>query len=173
VRRKLPDFVTIGYIDKAHGIKGVVKVKPTTDFPPRFKELKTVFLERSQGRIEEFGITKVIIRGQIIYLSLKDIDTREKALAVKGCTINIKREDSLPLQDGHYYHFEIIGLRVKSTTGQYLGHVDEVWDLPANVVFVVKDKQREYLIPAIKDVIHEIDLQREEIIIHPMDGLLE
>lgn len=171
--KKLPDFVAIGYVERAHGIGGEVRVKPTTVYPPRFKELKTVFLERPQGGIEEVEIIKTSVRGQIIYLKFKGVDTREQALALKGATINIKREDCLPLQDGQFYHFELIGLKVKTTTGQQLGYVEDVWELPANAVIVVKDEHQEYLIPAIKDVIREVDLEREEIVIYPMDGLLQ
>ncbi len=123
--------------------------------------------------MDEYEISKVSVQGQKVYLSFKDIDTREKALHLKGSAIKIKREHCLPLEEGAFYHFEVLGLAVKTTTGEYLGDVEDVWDLPANAVFVTKGGGREYLIPVIKDVIRKIDFDKEEIIIQPLEGLLE
>lgn len=173
MRNKLPDFVTIGYIEKAYGNRGEVRVNPTTDYPPRFKELKTVFIEPPQGEIQKFDISSVTLRGSGVYLCFKNIYTRQEALALKGSTIKIKREECLPLEEGRFYHFELVGLKVKTMDGEYLGCVEDVWDLPANSVFVVRKEGQEFLIPAIKDVIRKIDLAEEEIIIFPLEGLLE
>ncbi|MFQ5864565.1 MAG: ribosome maturation factor RimM [bacterium] len=169
----MPDFVVVGFIEKVHGIKGTVKVKPTTDHPPRFKQLRTVFIETPDGEINEFEISRVSVQGEVVYLCFENIETREQALALKGSAIKIKREDCLPLKEGHYYHFELLGLAVKTTNGEEVGWVEEVWDLPANAVLVVKKEAREFLIPAIKDVIRRIDVEKGEIIIEPMEGLLE
>jgi 16S rRNA processing protein RimM len=173
VNRTLPDFVVIGFIEKAHGTQGAVKVKPTTDHPPRFKQLRSVFVESPDGEIAEFQISKVTVKGEIVYLCFENIDTREKALALKGSALEIRREDCLPLEEGSFYHFELVGLTVKTVTGEDVGCVEEVWDLPANAVIVTRKEGREYLIPAIKEVIRRIDLEKGEIIIDPMEGLLE
>ncbi|MFQ5822525.1 MAG: ribosome maturation factor RimM [bacterium] len=173
MNRKLPDFVDIGYIDKPHGIKGEVKVRPTTDHPLRFKQLKSVLIEFPHGAFKKLEISKVTVQGQIVYLCFKKIDSRQQALALKGSTIKIKRDECLPLEEGQFYHFEIVGLKVKTNSGEYIGCIEEVWDFPANAVFVARNKEREILIPAIKDVIRKIDVKKGEIIIHPMEGLLE
>ncbi len=172
-KKRLLDFVTIGVIEKAHGIKGNVKVKPNTDYPPRFESLKTVIVERPDREMEELEVSKVLVRDDVIYLGLKGIDTRDAAQALRGAFINIKKEDVLPLEEGRFYHFEILGFEVKKTSGELLGKIEEVMDLPANAVLVVKDENREYLIPAIQDVVKKIDMERGEIMIEPMDGLLE
>lgn len=173
MNRKLPEFVVIGFVEKAHGIRGGVKVRPTTDHPSRFKQLKAVFVEASDGEIDKFEVSNVSVQGQIVYLWFKNIETREKATALKGSSIKIKREECLPLEEGYFYHFELVGLEVKTTTGEYVGCVEEVWELPANAVFVARKEEQEFLIPAIQDVIRKIDVEKGEIIIYPMEGLLE
>ena len=170
---RLPDFVAIGIIEKAHGIKGDVKVRPVTDYPPRFKSLNKVIVERPAGEIEEFEISKILVRENVVYLNFKGIDTRDEAQSLRGAFINIKKEDILPLEDGRFYHFEILGFVVKTISGEVLGNVEEVLDLPANAVLVVKRENREYLIPVIQNVVKKMDMEREEIIIEPMEGLLE
>lgn len=172
-RKRLPDFVAIGIIEKAHGIKGDVKVKPVTDNPPRFKSLSTVNVEPPAGEMKELEVSKVLVRGNVVYLNFKGIDTRDKAQALRGAFINVKKEDVLPLEEGRFYHFEILGFEVKTTSGEFLGKVEEVMDLPANAVLVVKNQNREYLIPVIQDVVKKMDMENGEIVIKTMEGLLE
>lgn len=173
MKARVPDFVTIGRIVKAHGIKGAVKVKPVTDYPPRFKKLKTVFLEFPGGEMGKQEISAVLVRENIIYLQFKEIESREKANALRGALINIKGEDVLPLPENEFYHFEVIGFVVKTDAGQIIGEVHEVLDMPANAVLVVRDAAHEHLIPVIREVIERIDKLSGEIIIKPMEGLLE
>ena len=172
-KKRLSDFVAIGVVEKAHGVKGDVKVRPVTDYPPRFKSLHKVIVEAPAGEVEELEISKVLVCGNVVYLNFKGIDTRDKAQALRGALINVKKEDVLPLEEGRFYHFEILGFEVKTTSGEFLGNVEEVMDLPANAVLVVKNKNREYLIPVIQDVVKKMDMGNGEIIIESMEGLLE
>ena len=172
-KKRLSDFVAIGVIEKAHGIKGDVKVRPVTDYPPRFKSLHKVIVEPPAGGIEELEISNIWVRGKVVYLHFKGVDTRDKAHALKGAFISVKKEDVLPLEEGRFYHFKILGFEVKTISNETLGYVQEVMDLPANAVLVVKNENREYLIPVIQDVVKRMDMESEEIIIEPMEGLLE
>ncbi|MFQ5769999.1 MAG: ribosome maturation factor RimM [bacterium] len=173
MRKQQPEFIVVGLIEKPHGVQGEVKVRPLTDYPQRFKQLNSVLIEPRQGEIKEIEISKVSIRGNFVYLTFKGIDTREKAKALQDTYINIKRENILPLEKGRFYHFEVIGFAVKTTAGKNVGYVEGVMDLPANAVFVVKNKRQEFLIPVIKDVVQVIDKEAREIIIHPLAGLLD
>ena len=156
MRKQQTEFIVIGLIEKPHGVQGEVKVRPLTDFPPRFKQLTSVLIEPRQGEIKEIGISKVSIRGKFVYLTFKGINTREKAKALQGAYVNIKRENILPVEKGRFYHFEVIGFAVKTTAGKNVGYVEEVMDLPSNAVFVVKNKRQEFLIPVIKDAVKDI-----------------
>lgn len=173
VSRRQPDYIAVGVIEKAHGIRGQVKVKALTDFPSRFKLLTTIFVELQSGERKQLEIARINLQGQIVYLSFKDINNREQAQELQGAFLMIKRTDLLPLHDDEFYHFEIEGFEVKTEAGVHVGAVEKVWDLAANPVFVVQTENGEVLIPVIKDVIKEIDKKKGEIIITPLEGLLE
>lgn len=165
--------VVIGVVERAHGVKGEVKVKPLTDFPQRFKKLKTVNVELTGGLTREVEIIKAALRRESVYLTLKGIDTREEAEALRGGYLHISLEQLVPLAADEFYHFEVIGFEVRTTEKEFLGIVDEVLALPANDVLVVKAGEREHLIPVVKDVIKKIDRARGQITIHVIDGLLD
>lgn len=171
--RELPEFVAIGHVERAHGIRGDVRVRPLTDHPERFKQIKRVFIEHPQGATDEYELTKVVVHEHVIYLGLRGITTREQAQILKGATLKIRREECLPVGDDEYYHFELVGAEVRTTAGVHLGRVESVWELPANDVIVVRNDDREWLIPVIKPVIKNVDVEKGEIVIEPLEGLLE
>ena len=166
-------FIVIGKIEKAHGISGHVKVKPITDYPPRFKFLSTVKIETPTGEMQKLDIASASVRDRSVILKFDGIVTRDQAEALRGSFIYIPKEEALPLDKGSFYHFEIVGFEVKTQQGVRFGNVEEVLDLPANAVLVVKNGEREFLIPVIKDVVKKIDKESCEIIIDPIEGLLD
>jgi len=165
--------VIIGQIVRPRGVQGEVNVKPLTDFPPRFKQLETVFLELPKGEIRELKIIKASVRGNFVCLNFATIDTREQAAALNGAYLKIKRAEILPLEEGSFYQFELIGLEVKTSRGEKVGVVDEVLEFPANSVLVVKAGEKSFMIPVIRDVIKEVKKNAGEIVINVIDGLLD
>lgn len=170
---KFPEFVVIGLIERAHGVRGEVKVKPITDFPSRFENLQTVFLEFPTGKAEKLHVSKACLRQESVYLKLTGINDREAAQRLKGLYLKVPSCEVVTLAPDEFYHFEIIGFEVRATTGEVIGEVAEVMSLPANDVLVVKNDQAEHLVPLIKDVVKEIDRSKHEITIEIIDGLLE
>ena len=85
----------------------------------------------------------------------------------------IHRDECLELSEDTYYIFELIGLEVITTEGESIGFIEDVYDLPANDVYVVKEKAREILIPAVKEIVKKVDIEKREIVIEPIEGLLE
>ncbi|MFQ5638725.1 MAG: ribosome maturation factor RimM [bacterium] len=170
---KLPDRISIGFVERAHGLKGEVRVKPLTDSPVRFNKLSRVFVELRSGNLLTFEIRKVVISGSHIFLCFKGVETREAALELKGASIQVHRKEVLPLKEDQFYIFEILNFEVLTTQGESLGWVAEVMDLSANAVLVVKKGLREFLIPMIRDVVIEINKQKKVIIIDPLEGLLD
>lgn len=154
-------------------MRGAVKVKPVTDYPHRFNELSSVIIESPQGTRRELQISYVSAHGNQIRLGFEEIANREEAEALTGSSLNIPIEQVRPLEEDSYYHFELIGFGVETTTNQYLGKVREIMDLPANAVLVVGNEDNEYLIPAIKDVVQSVDQKTGKIVIKPMEGLLD
>jgi 16S rRNA processing protein RimM len=166
-------LVHIGKIISTHGRRGEVKVYPLTDFPERYQSLKEAFLTTTTSEPESLFIDKVRFHKGLIILKLKGYDTIDEAERLKGRIIGIPEDQVWPLGEDEYYQFQIIGLNVYTETGSYLGAVESIFPTGSNDVYVVRNDRKEYLIPATKEVIREINLEAKRIIIHPKEGLLD
>lgn len=162
------NFFTVGRIVAPWGIRGEVKVEILTDNPKRFAPNSHVFLKGSPVLIER---ARAI--GKSAVVKLKGVDTRNDAEALRDQVLEVPEADLMPLKPGEYYEHQIIGLLVRTKEGDVLGTVTEVLYTGSNDVYVVRGEKKEYLIPAIADVVQEIDLERGQIIIEPLPGLLE
>jgi len=170
--------ITIGQISKVRGIKGEMVVVPLTDDPKRFSLLEKVFLSKDE-KITEFEVEKVRSGPETkrpqekVLLKLRGVESPEEAKKLVGSFLEIEREDLLKLPEGRYFIFDIIGLKVITTEEKKIGTVKEVISLPANDVYVVQGDQKEYDIPALKEIVKKIDLERKVMIIEPKEGLLD
>lgn len=167
-----PDYLSIGRIRDAHGIRGEILVIPITEDLEQFKTLKQISIEDDQGKRIFLSIERARFQNNRVILKLATIDDRTAAEQLRGRYIEKRTEDCPPLEEDEFYIFDLIGLSVRTTDNISLGKLVEVLTLPANNVFVVHDDAREYLIPAIKSVIKTVDLEQELIVIEPIDGLL-
>ncbi len=172
-KRQLPDFVVIGQVKRAHGIKGKLSVVPITDDPQRFKLLKSVFLRADDEKRSSFEVEEAQITNKGVLLTLAGVSSIEDAEMWRGAFVEISRSECLPLPEGDYYYFELVGLEVITTQGQKIGVLDDFISSPANDVYVVKQEGREILIPAISEIIKRIDMDKGVMVIEPMDGLLD
>ncbi len=170
--RKRPEYISIGIIAKAHGVKGEVVVVPITDDLQQFEKLKQVSLKDHQREREFIAIERVRILSGRIIIKFENIDDRDSALKLRGLSVDKRSAECEALPPDEYYIFDLIGLKVKTTEDVWLGEITDVLSLPANDIYVVQDGAKEYLIPAIKDVVKKIDLEGEHILIEPLDGLL-
>jgi len=169
-----PDFITIGAVTRVHGVRGEVIVSPITDDVQQFFRFQKIYLySSSNGRRKTVDIECVKRKKNLLIIKFKNIDDRNQAQELKGALVEKQFDDAEALADDEYYVFDLIGLTVKTVDDHIVGKLRDVLSLPANDVYVVFDEQnREYLIPAIKDIIKSIDLERQEIIIDPIEGLL-
>lgn len=165
--------VIIGIISKPRGIRGEVKVTPLTDKFERFKQLRNVTISGAERELETFEIEKVTITAKALNLKLKGIDTRDQALELKGKEIIINEDQIFPLDEGNYYIFQIIGLEAFDKDGEYLGKVSDVLKNPGNDVFLIKRENKEYLVPAVKEIVNKIDLKNKKILINRIEGLFD
>ncbi len=172
-QRSLPDFVIIGQVKRAHGIKGKLSVEPITDNPQRFKLLKSVFLSLDEEQRSSFAVEEAQVTNKGILLSLTGIQSMDEAEKWRGAFVEIHRSECLPLPEGEHYYFEMLGLEVITTQGQKIGVLEDFIPAPANDVYVVRQNEREILIPAIAEIIKRIDFEKGVMVIHPMDGLLD
>ncbi|MGE5389435.1 MAG: ribosome maturation factor RimM [Deltaproteobacteria bacterium] len=169
----IDDLISIGSIAGTFSHDGTLKVYPLTDFPERFKKMKKVRLEYG-GKLEEIPVESARPHKGLYLLKLKGIDSMEKAGEYKHARIVIGQDELMPLPEGEYYHFQLEGLRVIDNERGLLGILTEVLATGANDVYVVQSPRfGEVLIPAIKDVILGVDLEKGEIKVCLLPGLIE
>ena len=158
--------IEIGQIVNTFGIKGFVKVKPFTDDITRFDKLKNVYIKEKQYVIENVKYHK-----DMVLLKFKSIDKIEDAETLRNYYLEINREDG-NLEEGAYYIVDLLGLEVITDTGKLLGKLDDIYNTGSNDIYVVKDELgKQILLPAIKDVIKEIDIENRKITVHLIKGL--
>jgi len=160
----------VGVITATHGLRGEVKVFPTTDELRRFSRLKTVRVDLDGGE-KTLTIRGVKYFKNMVILAFEGLDTIEAVQHLRGKDLMISREDALPLKEGQYYIPDLIGLRVEEA-GRVVGHVKDVMQTGANEVYVVETAEgKELLLPAIPDCILDVDTQGGVMQVHVLDGL--
>jgi len=166
------EFIIIGKVVSTQGNKGEVKVLPLTDSTDRFKNLITIFLKNNNSRTA-LNIEKIRIKEDMVILKLKDIENIEDAKMIVGSFLEVERENAIKLPKSTYFVFEIIGLEVYDETNIFLGKVENVISTGSNDVYIVKSKNKEELyIPAIREIVKNIDLEKKRISIKIVDGLI-
>lgn len=165
-----PQHLIIGKVLKPFGIRGELKVEILTDFPKRFASLVQVFVGDDA---KSFSVERVHLHNDHTALvKLAGIDTPEDAGELREQLLYVAVDDAVKLRDNQVYLFQTIGLTVKTTDGQTLGKIVDVLDTRANDVYIVHDGAREILLPAIPEIVREIDLARGEMVVQLIDGLL-
>lgn len=155
---------------KPHGLRGEVWVDLNTDFPERLPEWPSLEIVGTAGpRQAKVEYVKGIVGGRCI-VKLKGAGDRDQAEALRGQLLRIARSEIPPLPEGAYYDFQIVGLRVVTTDGRDLGRVVQIMRTGANDIY---ETDTETLIPAVPDVVREIDLEEGQILIEAIEGLLD
>ncbi len=167
-----PDFVLIGIIRRAHGLKGEVCVEPISQAPGRFETLTTVLLEKGSG-ISEVEVESVRWMRNLVLVKIAGIDDRDAAQELRGARLGVRLSEVLPLPEDSYYVFEIVGCRVHGRNDRLIGEVVDVLEMPANDVFVVDTAKGEVLIPAVKDIVKRVDIDNKRIWIEEIEGLVD
>ncbi len=168
----MEQFLQVGVVTSTHGIRGEVKVFPTTDDPNRFKKLKEVTAQTKSGN-EILKIRQVKFFKNMVILKFEGIDTIEDACRYRECPLLVARKDAVPLGPGEYFLCDLVGLDVYEDTGGYLGKLTEIIRTGANDVYVVeRENEKEVLIPNTKDCIIEVSLDENRMKVHLLEGLL-
>lgn len=169
----MEDLLQVGVITSTHGIRGEVKIFPTTDDNRRFKKLKTCILDTGKEKIE-LEVESCKFFKQFVILKFKGIDNINEVERYKQCSLYVTRENAVRLRKGEYFIADLIGLTVVDEEEQVLGTLKEVLLTGANDVYVVEtEEKKELLLPVIKECILKIDLEQKQIVVHMMEGLLD
>ncbi len=161
-----PGYVAIGRLLGVRGVRGELKVEPLAP-ESIFSPGRVVTVNGQERRLEYIRPSS-----RLIYLKLMGIDTREAARALCGAYVQVRERDLDALPEGEYYRFQLIGLAVRALDGRELGHVTDVLSAPENDVYLVSGPAGEVLIPAVDDVVRNVDIENGAITIEIVPGLL-
>lgn len=168
----MQEYLEVGQIVNTNGLKGLLKINPFTDDITRFERLKTIFIEHKKELLE-FEIESVRYQKKQVLLKLKGIDTIEEAEKYREDYLKINRNREEKLPEDTYYIVDLIGLDVYTENGELLGKLDDIFYTGSNDVYVVKNSEgKQILLPAISDVIKNIDLEQKKIVVNLIEGLL-
>ncbi|HBQ63449.1 MAG TPA: 16S rRNA processing protein RimM [Clostridiales bacterium] len=179
----MEDILDIGKITSAHGIQGEVNVFPLTDDLNRFCQLKKITLASSAStfsgddartRKMEVRLESVRVHNRMVIIKFEEVSSRDMAESLKGMYLRISRKDAVKLPPDSYFIHDLIGCTVKQKSGNPLGTLKDVLNLPANDLYVVSSREfGEILVPALKKFILSVDIIRKEILVELPDGLVE
>ncbi len=162
----------VGIITQTHGIKGEVKVFPTTDDASRFKELKEVSMDTGRGRLD-MEIEGVKFFKQYAIVKFKGYDSINDVEKYKGAKLYVTRDNAVKLKKGEYFVADLVGMKIVTDEGEPFGTLKDVMATGANDVYVVeREGAPEALLPAIRECVKDIDMGQGVITVHIMDGLL-
>lgn len=166
-------LITIGRVVKPHGVRGELKIEPLTEHPGRFRKLRRVFLVSPGGEEAECAVLSVRYIGETPLLLLKEYDAPETAARFTGWLVQIPEEEAVPLPEGRYYWFQLIGMKVETESGEKIGTIVDIFSTGSNDVYVIRTAGREIYIPATKEVIRQVDTKDRRMVIHVVEGLLD
>jgi len=167
------EWIVIGEIIKPFGLKGGLKVRPLTDQPDRFRHLDKAVLEASDGTRQTCTVKEVRTQGESVTLFCDEIDSLERAERLVGGNVRIPISEAVRLPKDSYFQHDLVGLGVYLEDGRHLGIVESIWPTGGNDVLVVRDGQRERLIPAVKSLVVTVDLAGKRMVLRYLEGLLE
>lgn len=168
----MEQLLQVGVITSTHGLKGEVKVFPTTDYPERFEEIEEVLLDTGRTKMPIHIKSVRYFKKQVI-LKFKEFNDINEIEKYKQCSLWVTRENATPLYEDEYYIADLIGCQVYLEDDSHFGQLTDVMETGANDVYVIQMSDgREVLVPAIKDCILEVDIEEQKIKIHLLDGLM-
>jgi len=170
MNRRAADYLAVGRVIGPHGVRGEIKVKQLTDFPERFALGALLFVEG-----EPFQREVVAVRPHkgVMLIKLSGIGDRNAVEILRGKYLFVAREDAMPLEEDEYYEDELVGLAVETLEGELLGELVELMWTAANEVYIVNGPRGEILLPAIADVVQEVDVKKGVMRVTLLPGLAD
>ena len=164
-----PLFLAVGRLGRPHGVRGDIVMNVLTDFPERLKPGVQVYVGPDRQLLR---IVRVRSHGEKLLVAFEGIAQREAAGMLRNQLVLVRAADVPPLPEGEYYHHQLLGLQVVTDQGQPLGRVIEILETGANDVYVVRrETGKDLLLPAIEEVVLEIDLNARRMEVHLLPGL--
>ncbi|HIX64551.1 MAG TPA: ribosome maturation factor RimM [Candidatus Mediterraneibacter colneyensis] len=167
----MEQFLQVGVISSTHGIRGEVKVFPTTDDPSRFKKLKKVLLDTGRERLE-LNVLSVRFFKQFVIVKFREFDNINDVEQYRGKSLLVPRGNAVKLEKDEYYIADLIDMDVYTDEGRF-GVLKDVMQTGANEVYIIdSDEHGEVLVPAIRQCILDVDVENNRMKIQLMEGLV-
>ena len=168
----MEQLLQVGVISSTHGVRGEVKVFPTTDDVKRFKKLKKVILDTGKEQLP-LEIEGVKFFKQFVILKFRGIDNINDIEKYKGKNLVVDREHAVKLKKDEYFIADMIGMDVFTEEGELFGALKDVMETGANDVYIIETTDgKEVLVPAIKQCILDVDIENRKMVIHLLEGLV-
>lgn len=167
-------LISFGKISKVQGLSGEVRIVPYSRQLDNISTLERIFIIKTPDSSPvELTITKSRVHKNIAILKIQGIDSIEQAEKLVGKVIHVEMSDLKELEEDEYYWFDLIGLKAYTEQEQYIGEVTDLIDRSLQSLLIVRNEDKEYLIPLTEPIVKEIDLKKSKIIITPINGLLD
>ncbi len=167
------ELVAIGKILRSIGVKGGMKISPLTDHLDRFENLTSILIGKNDKDVEKLDVAEVRIDPGQIVLYLKGIKSTEDTGRLRNSFLFVTREETIKLPKGSYFVDDLIGCDVVTEDRMNVGILSESFSLPSHDIWVVRKGKKEILIPAVKDIVKNVDVEKKRITINAIEGLLE
>lgn len=167
------EFIELGRVVNTHGVRGEVRFLPYAPPCPTLRSGLTVTLRKKDQAGQTFEIAQIRPHASFLLLQFKGIDSRDHAETLRDSVLLVAKEILLPLQEGEFYYYQVIGLPVRTTADEIVGTITQVFSTGGHDVWVVHNGKKEYLIPVVEDIVQTIDIENRRVIIDPPEGLLE
>ena len=162
----------IGQIVNTFGIKGFVKVNPFVDDVLRFDDLEKVYIRRNK-ELKELQVEEVKYHKNMVLVKFKGIDKVEDAELLRNFYLEVDRENAIELEEGEYFIADLLGMNVLTEENEQLGKLEDIFNAGSSDIYVVKTEEgKQILLPAISEVVKEINLKENKIIVHLLEGLI-
>jgi 16S rRNA processing protein RimM len=169
-----PERIPVGEVVGAHGVRGLLRIRSYNATSDLLASLETVELRGEDGTVEVHRVVRATPHGRGTWLvALEDVTDRTAASTLAHRHVVVPPEALPPLDDDEFYHHELLGFSVETTTGAPLGTIAGTLSTGLNDVWVVRDGRRELLVPVIADVVRLIDRTARRVVVVPLDGLLD
>jgi 16S rRNA processing protein RimM len=165
-------LLLVGMVIGPHGLGGLLRIWAYAGSAASFLDAGSVFLRSVSGEIQEYTVTDIRPHKKAFLMKLKGLRSIDEAAEYKGADIFISKE-AVGRSDEEYFWYELLGLKVYLDTGQYVGTISQIISTKAHDIYVVKEGDKEVCIPAIYEVVREIDVANKKMVISALEGLLE
>jgi 16S rRNA processing protein RimM len=169
----LRDLILIGRVTRPHGLTGLLRIVSYAQSKETFLEAGSVFLSKEQNELYERKVVSIRPYRSVFLLRLSGLNSIDEAEVFRGAGILIRKDCLVKKDEDEFFWYELLGLDVYLVTGQYLGVLKEIFPTGSNDVYVVENKGKEFLIPAIHQVVKEINLAQKRMVISPIKGLVD